>query len=186
VPAANAARSPEFHAAVAAVPVELGAVEFTDAPYTCSIPGIAVVEKLAYVTCRGLYIVDVSDPAQPTLVFAERAPISEWSIDVAGDLAYIGEDQLESPLLTYDISDPTLPVRVSVADGGGSSILVEDSFAYSAGQQGLTVHDLADPRQPVLMGGYPSDRGPWRGLAIADGLIYGAGIGALHIIDRGP
>ena len=36
------------------------------------------------------------------------------------------------------------------------------------------------------MGGYPRDRGHWRGLAIADGLIYGAGNGGLQIIDLGP
>jgi hypothetical protein len=112
--------------------------------------------------------------------------LHESSIAVVGDRAYVGDNWEPSPLTTYDISDPTLPVPVSVADGGGRSILVADGSAYSAGRQGLSVHDLADPHQPTLMGGYPSDRWRWRGLAIADGLIYGAGSGGLQIVDLGP
>jgi len=169
-----------------AAPVELGAIEFTDSRGDCWIPGIAVVEKLAYVTCNGLYIVDVSDPAQPALIFADRMSLPESSIHVAGDLAYIG-DNFHSAFSVYDVSDPTLPVAVSWADGGGRAIRVQDGFAYSAGRRGLSVHDLEDPLLPVLLGGYPGERGSWSSLAIADGLIFGGtNRSVLQVVDLGP
>jgi hypothetical protein len=170
----------------ATAPAVLGAIEFTDSHFECLIPGVAVVEKLAYVTCRGLYIVDVSDPLQPALIFAERMSLHESSIQVAGDQAYIG-DNWHSTLSVYDVSDPTQPVAVSHVDGGGREIRVEDGFAYSAGKRGLFVHDLEDPLLPVLRGGYPGERGSWYGLDIADGLIFGGtSRGALQVVDLGP
>jgi hypothetical protein len=170
----------------AAAPAVLGAIEFSDSHFGCLIPGVAVVEKLAYVTCNGLYIVDVSDPVQPALIFAERLRLQESSIDVAGNQAYIGDNWF-SELSVYDVSDPTLPVAVSRVNGGGRAIHVKEGFAYSAGQRGLFVHDLEDPLLPVLRGGFPGERGQWNGLAIADGLIYGGtSRGALQIVDLGP
>jgi hypothetical protein len=171
----------------AATPVELGAVELTNSYAPCRIAGVAIAENLAYVTCSGLYIVDISDPAQPALIFAERSvSSSESSIDVDGDLAYIGDNWF-SALSVYDVSDPTQPVAVSHVDGGGREIRVEDGFAYSAGRRGLFVHDLEDPLLPVLRGGYPGERGSWSGLDIADGLIFGGtNRGALQVVDLGP
>ncbi len=170
----------------ATAPAVLSAIEFTDSHFECWIPDVAVVEKLAYVTCNGLYIVDVSDPLQPALIYGERMSLQESSIHVAGNHAYIGDNWL-SVLSTYDVSDPTQPVAVSHADGGGRAIRVEDGFAYSAGKRGLLVHDLEDPLLPVLRGGFPGERGQWNGLAIADGLIYGGtSRGALQIVALGP
>jgi hypothetical protein len=171
----------------AATPVELGAVELTDSPASCDIAGIAVVETLAYVTCGELYIVDVSDPAQPALIFGERLMSNAaTSIAVDGGLAYIG-DYYRSILEVFDVSNPTLPVVVSKVEGGGRAIHVKEGFAYSAGQRGLFVHDLEDPLLPVLRGGYPGERGSWHGLDIADGLIFGGtNRGALQVVDLGP
>jgi hypothetical protein len=171
-----------------ASPVELGAVEFPYSRYPreCHDSDIAVVGKLAYVVCDiRLYVVGVSDPAQPTLISSSRLPAPGSSIRVAGDLAYIGDT--EGSLSVFDVSDPALPVDVDSVAGGGRALRVEDGLAYSAGEYGLAVHDLTDPRRPVLIGGYPADRGAWRGVAIADGWIFGAvGSGGLQIVDLGP
>jgi len=167
----------------AAAPVELGAVEFTDWPFGCRIPGIAVAQQLAYVTCGGLYVVDVSDPTQPTLIYGDRYfhNLDRSSIHVVGDRAYIGDSW---SLFVYDISDPTQAVRIYETLGGGWAIVVEDGLAYSASYGGLSVHDLAGPLPAVLLGGYPS---VWNGLAIADGLVFGGTYdGGLQVVDLGP
>ncbi len=179
----------------AAAPSELGAVEFTESTAPCRIPGISVDRQLAYVTCGGLYVIDVSDPAGPTVIAVDQSAFirDESSIHVAGDRAYIGVNRPTPSFWVYDVSDPTLPVVIHVTQGGGRSIVVEDGFAYSAGEPGLSVHDLTGPLPAFLMGGYPSSRGLWKGVAIANGLLFGAtstrrigGIGGLEVVDLGP
>jgi hypothetical protein len=176
----------------AAAPSELGAVELPDSTRVCEIPGISVDRQLAYVTCSGLYVIDVSDPAQPTVIAVDQSTLirDESSIHVAGDRAYIGINRLAPLLLVYDVSDPTLPVMIHRATGGGRAIVVEGGFAYSAGEPGLSVHDLTGPEPALLMGGYPSLRGHWNGLAIANGLVFGGTAfntsGGLEVIDLGP
>jgi len=172
-----------------ASPAELGAVELPDYDYPrypreCRDPDTAVVGKLTYVVCRDLHVVDVSDPAQPTLISSARVPAYGSSIRVAGDLAYIGDTG--GSLSVFDVFDPVLPVEVGSVAGGGRALRVQDGFAYSAGNDGLAVHDLIHPRRPALIGGYPADRGAWRGVAIANGLIYGATRQGLQIVDLGP
>ncbi|MCH7869962.1 MAG: hypothetical protein IH881_19885 [Myxococcales bacterium] len=166
-------------------PTEMSVVELTSSGFRCLTPGIAVVEKLAYVTCSGFFIIDVSDPADPTLIYSSRRA-QYWisSIDVEEGLAYIGS---HDSISVFDVSNPAEPVEISSADDGGSAILVQNGFAYSAGRWGLAVHDVEEPLHPVLMGGFPAERGDWRGLELANGLIYGAtGSGGLQIVDLGP
>ena len=176
----------------AADPVELGAIEFTDSRTPCQIPGIAVVEPLVYVTCYGLYIVDVSNPMQPTLVTADRWSFdSRSSVEIAGNRMYRGMHmgQYGDSLAVYDISNPTQPVYIDRAFGvSDRMIVIEDGFAYSAGSYGgLSVHDLTDPQPAVFLGGYPPNRGGWNGLAIADGLVFGVtSDGYLQVINLGP
>jgi len=171
-----------------ATPVELGTVEFPKASrFTvgCRAPDISVVDTLAYVLCRDLYIVDVSDPAQPALISATHMGLNfGGSIHVTGDLAYIGVDHPNS-ISVFDVSDPDSPTEVDSVEGGGLALRVEDGLAFGAANYGLVVNDLADPLRPVLIGGYPSDRGSWRSLAIANGLIYGATTRGLQIVDLG-
>jgi len=165
-------------------PIELGAVELADRRLFCRTPGLAVVDQLVYVNCAGLQVVDVSDPAHPVSIYTRPRIGSDSSIQVEDGLAYMVADGL---LSVFDVSDPALPILLdTVYSAGDAAIVVQDGFAYSAGSRGLVVHDLSDPRAPVWLGGYPSDRGPWRGLAIADGLVFGAAGRDLQIIDLGP
>jgi hypothetical protein len=176
----------------AADPVELGAIEFTDSRTACQIPGIAVVEPLVYVTCYGFYVVDVSNPTQPTLVTANRSfGDSRSSVEIAENRMYRGVHmgQYGDSLAVYDISNPTQPVYIDRASGASDrAIVVEDGFSYSAGWYGgLSVHDLVGPLPAVFLGGYPPDRGSWNGLAIADGLFFGVTRGGyLQVVDLGP
>ncbi len=164
-------------------PTELGAIELADNRFTCTAAGMAAVGKLVYVTCGTFYVVDVSDSAQPELVYSLGAGL-ESSIDVEGDLAYLAAD---GSLDVFDVSDPVQPVSVQYVDSTcNAGMLVRDGFAYCGGDLGLVVYDLADPRKPVLLGGYPNDRGHWSGLTIDNGLVYGAVGYGLQIIDLGP
>jgi hypothetical protein len=166
-------------------PTELGVIELGTTRSTCVAPGMAVVGKRVFLTCSHFNVVDVSDPTQPVLIYAIEGVGFESSIDIEGELAYIVQD--ESSLNVFDVSDPAQPVHVYQLDcASKAGMLVHDGFAYSAGSSGLVVHDLADPRRPVLRGGYPIDRGGWNGLTIADGLVYGVSNSGLQIIDLGP
>jgi hypothetical protein len=166
-------------------PVELGVVELADSTRACRTPGISVAQEVAYVTCGLFFAIDISDPAQPALISSNPFPGFESSIDVEEDLAYIGS--YSDSLAVFDVSDPALPVQVSWAPGGGRAILVENGSVYNASGTGLAVHHIADPLQPVLMGGFPNRGGDWRGLTVADGLVFGAvGAAGLQIVDLGP
>jgi len=168
-------------------PTEIGEIALSD-PHprvTCAEPGMAVAGKLVYVICGRFRVVDVSDPAQPALIYEGEAFASRSSIDVEGQLAYVVQD--ESTLDVFDVSNPAQPVSVYRLDcPSRAGMLVRDGFAYSAGSWGLVVHDLAEPQKPVWLGGYPGDRGGWYDLTIADGLVYGATGYGLQIIDLGP
>jgi hypothetical protein len=166
-------------------PTKLGAIELSDSRHVCSAAGMAVVGKLVYVTCGNLSVVDVSDPAQPELIYSAPAAGFASSIDVEGDLAYMVRDS--DSLEMFDVSDPAQPIYVhSVESTCNAGMLVRDDFAYCGGNLGLVVYDLADPRKPVLLGGFPNDRGNWNGLTIADDLVYGATSSGLQIIELGP
>lgn len=118
-------------------------------PYTAE--GVQVVGTNAYIPARqdGLFIFDVSDPAQPRLhsVFGATkdfvAPVSD--VQVVGNLAYVAAG---TSFKIVDVSNPDtptlpaeLPLRVFQLQVVGSrAYLISDTFS---------IINISDPSNPV-------------------------------------
>jgi hypothetical protein len=71
---------------------------------------------------------------------------------VSGAYAYLVGYTPSPFLAVVDIVDPSNPVVRSFVPTGGRSIHVSGSRAYVAGPTGLTVYDISDPDEVVLLG----------------------------------
>ncbi len=101
-------------------------------------------------------VYDLSDPANPTLVYQEeKAPIRD--IVISGTWLYAGCDD---GLLFYDISNPIAPALKKTMSLGSTSIWLEGSRLYAeSGRDGFRIYDVTNPAEPVLLGGWPGGAG---------------------------
>jgi len=102
----------------------------------------------------GLLILDVTDPANPTLVSTEATAANIYGVQVSGNYAYMIS---ATTLYVVDISDPTTPTIVgSVAPAGmvGAVVLaVNGARVYIAESgSGYYIIDVTDPTAPTLLG----------------------------------
>jgi hypothetical protein len=129
---------------------------------------IAIVNNLAYITYNiaanlsagGLDIVDVGNPAKPTLrgFFghdgANRVAISGTNAYIVTN--FVAPDQSE--LTVVDVRDPAHPkLRATIpAPGAGiEDIQVIEEHAYLVGEAGVTTVAIANPSQPAIRGRLP-------------------------------
>jgi hypothetical protein len=118
-------------------PVELGAV-----PLPRSADGVDVDGDIACVTTGGdgLFVIDVSDPMEPTLLSHWEGPVGSLErITVEDNLAYmISWMGLE----VVDLSDPTEPERIGGWEGSVYDVCVAGGIAYIAGR-GFQILDVS-------------------------------------------
>jgi hypothetical protein len=143
--------------------------------------GLAVVGAVAYVECRGLHLIDVSDPAAPFELSAVSSA-GPGGIDVHDGLAYLAGSR---GLSILDVSNPAAPLEIGSAETRDAfDVEVADARAHVATQLGLQVFDVSDPDSPPALGGFPALA---RGVALADGLVYvAADSDGLRIVELGP
>ena len=117
---------------------------------------------------RGIvHIVDISDPANMRKVAEVRTPGPAVDIKIAGDLAVVGVQQIDSDfgLLILDISDPANPVELSRLEergwGGVHNLFIHGDRLYLAHMQspGLSIVDISDPAAPVVSGFWQHEKG---------------------------
>jgi hypothetical protein len=103
----------------------------------------------------GIEIIDISNPASPSLAGSYDTPGFATGVTMAGDYAYVADGG--SGLEIIDISDPASPFLVGTFDspGGAAAVTVTGDFAYMADlDAGLQVIDISDPTSPFLAGTY--------------------------------
>lgn len=117
-----------------------------------------------------MFIIDVSDPANPTEVGATNlSVIAETNgIVVAGQYAYLGrgDDDLDTQsqgVTIIDVSNPVAPVEVNTFTTSGADyadvngVDVAGDLAYLAAYDaGLRIVDVSDPANPIEIGAYHS------------------------------
>ncbi len=111
----------------------------------------------------GLYVVDVSDPSNPTV--ASVVPHPEGSFDTKDvktyqNFAFVVHQS--GPLQIVDLSDPANPTDTTFTNpslaGGFHNIFIDDKgFGYISIQTGsaqadMRIFDLSDPNSPVEVG----------------------------------
>lgn len=126
-----------------------------------------------FILRKGLWIVDVKDPTEPTAVgFLPMTEVSD--IKVQGDYAYLATF---TAFQIVDISDPEKPVLVGTHDAPdlAAVVEVEDNIAYVGDLSNLHIFDVTNPAQPVRIGLMPGffviDD-----IVSRDGIIYLAGV----------
>lgn len=143
-------------------------------------------------------IVDVTDPTSPSLA----ANIQEDAHTVFTEerdgkrYAYIGDNNGKAPV--YDITDPTMPMRIIRYDFGASyvhDLMIDNGVAYlNAWDAGLVVVDFTTPETPTTVGRWQptptySSHSSWattaggRKIAVHGEEAYGA---HLHVVDVDP
>jgi hypothetical protein len=122
--------------------------------------GVTVSGTHAYVTCHaghgpvaGLFVLDITDPAMPTLVGRYLLDVFD-GVAVAEDYAYAFRGGGYGSLLTViDVSNPNLPVKVATYAPVDSTrdLKIAGGYAYLANEGGgleiLDVSDVAGPRE---------------------------------------
>jgi hypothetical protein len=125
---------------------------------------------------RGMEVIDVSDPSNPTYVTSVGADRAGYDVEISGQHAYLANDW--SGLRVYDINDPTMPdwVGVSAASNSANDIAVVGEYAFLT-QHALVVIDVSDPTDPVrLRSLFPENsQVRYRGVAVWGNYAYVAG-----------
>lgn len=142
--------------------------------------GIAVDGDLVYLangTEGGLCVVDVRDPANPSLLGVVDTPGDAQGVAVAGTVVLVADRS--TGLLAYDVADPSAPRFLDAFDtpGAAHSVTVEAGLAYVADEfAGLQIIDVSDPSDLRRAGEY--DTPDWaHGVTVEGSLAY--------VADRG-
>ncbi|NCQ79423.1 MAG: hypothetical protein GPI99_15230 [Microcystis aeruginosa W13-15] len=146
--------------------------------------GLEVVGNYAYVANDGLQIIDISNPAAPTLKGDYNTSGGAKDVQVVGNYAYLADGY--SGLQIIDISNPSNPILKGSYDTSGfaQGVQVVSKYAYVADQSsGLQIFDITNPTKPTLKGNY--DTSGWTyDLQIVGNYAYVADGGSgLQIID---
>lgn len=149
--------------------------------------GVDVGGDLAFVASgsAGLYVVDVSNLAQPRILGSLETGGNANDVRMVGDRAYVADGT--NGLLIVDVSDPGAPALLGRADtpGVATDIALRDDFAYVAdGNAGLAVIDVSVPTAPVLRGQVDTS-GNARGVDVGDGglVVVADDGGGVVVID---
>jgi hypothetical protein len=128
-----------------------------------------------------LEIFDVSSPTNPVRVAIFDTAGSATSVDVSGNYVYLADGVTDLQIL--DVSNPSNPRRVGVylsdiahnacgfePGGPAKYVQVVGTHAYSAGENGLHVLDISDPRHPTSID--DNFCFPIQSLLVSDGFVY--------------
>jgi hypothetical protein len=162
--------------------------------------GVALAGRYVGVAAgeSGLLVVDLADPADPTIAGALDTAGHAWDVALAHGYAYVADEH--GGLRVVDVRDPSQPREVGVCDPPGQAdffhgVAVAGRYACVADggmpRTGLRVIDIVDPTQPREVAFLPlagEGEGPYapraEGVAVADGLVYLAGgTAGLRVID---
>jgi hypothetical protein len=174
---------------------------------------VAVADHYAYVTVylsettSALWVIDISDAANPRRVGQFNTDALVKGVAVSGSYALVaefgrwhvvgGDSQWgDGGLQVVDISDPTNPQSISRYDHWRAyDLAVSDRHAYLATETGVAVVDISTPTAPRSLGDYDTQLpGAIEGLAVQgnyafvaasgwDGSGYRNFISRLYILD---
>lgn len=144
-------------------------------PDTCRIYGIDYPGSgnYIYVTqeLAGFHVIDITDPAHPTIAGSLSGLGSLRGVDVQGGYAFVaGTDGLR----VLDVSDPANPTSTELIDplSGASDVVVQGAYAYmTGGIKVFGVVNVSDPTNPVLAGSIQTP-GFSEGVAVAGSYAY--------------
>jgi hypothetical protein len=148
---------------------------------------VLVGDRLYLEIWRGMLVLDIANPLQPTLLARYDAGNRCFGVAIAGDYAYLAT---EAGLEVIDISDPGNPRWTAAAPlrdgeslinwwpGQGADVVVAGHYVYVSSpysaSPGLHVFDVRDPANPKRVGGNSGPSLIYR-LTLDGGRLYAGG-----------
>nr|WP_321417407.1 PGF-pre-PGF domain-containing protein [uncultured Methanomethylovorans sp.] len=132
----------------------------------------------------GLSIINISNPAVPTLTHTYDTAGHAYGISVVSNYAYIADGN--NGLVIANISNPASPTSMgSYATYDAQNIVVSGNYAYIADDShGLVIIDITNPASPVFEDSY-NTAGYGYGVTISGSYVYVAdfdnGLVILHV-----
>lgn len=123
--------------------------------------------KDSFYSGDGIWVIDISNPADPKPVKFVDIPNERWSLDIKGNALYALDGNVDEKepepfsLRVFDISDPKNPVAagmdpVPLQPLAPSDLVVAGNYLYlSLSMQGILGFDISDPLKPVQIGNLP-------------------------------
>ncbi|MBU1050852.1 hypothetical protein KKG90_12625 [Candidatus Bipolaricaulota bacterium] len=147
---------------------------------------LSIIDSMLYVAAirDGLMILDVANPAEPTLLGSYGHDVT--CAFVHHQMAFVC--QMGRSMELVDVSDPAHPVLISRFDWGGDlGFAASGDIVYvTQPGRGIVLLDVADPRTIVERGVIPNTLTAYK-LEARDGTLYvsqfGQGISAFDIAD---
>jgi hypothetical protein len=133
---------------------------------------LAISGNYAYVAAdTGLIVLDISNPSNPTKISCNATLGYPYSIEVAGNYAYITD--AASGLHVVNISDPANTFEASFFDTYGSAIDVKvvDTLVYLAPYYGLYILNASDHANPDSIG-HINFSSNVKGIEVSGGYAY--------------
>jgi len=130
----------------------------------------------------GLQIIDVSDPAAPTVTGTVETPGFALDVEVVGNYSYVADFDA---FVVIDSSVPDAPVIVATLETPGRprDLTIRGNYAYVADLEGLQIIDISTPAAPQLTGSF-NIPGSAYGVAVFGSLACVADVvSGLHVID---
>lgn len=168
-------------------PIEVGA--YDSQGYATS---VAVEGNYVYVAGmyggdeQGLYVIDVFDPTDPSLVgYCEKYVGAYRDMVVTGGIAYIVNEWGLEVISVADPYNPTLIAYVDLVELPSMTVGVEvtGEVAYVTEEWvGLKIVDVSDPTNPSLIGVYDSP-GYALNVDVVENYAYVSDHGGLQIVD---
>lgn len=151
---------------------------FSDSVATDQEPySVAVSGNYAYVVNRQsntMQVIDISDPASPTVTGSVTTGISPSSVAVSGIYAYVA-NRYSGNIKVINISNPASPTVIgSLATGiGPSSLAISGNYVFVVhfNDDNMVVVDVSNPAMPTVIGSVATKRSPSR-VAISGNYAY--------------
>jgi hypothetical protein len=163
-------------------PREIGSSE----PVGSSVEDVSIANHTAFVAAggAGLYTIDISNPACPTIIGNYDTPGYAEGVTVADQYAYVADGP--GGLRIVDIADPAKPTEMSAIYSLNYvfNIVVKESYAYmAAAGAGLLVADVSDPVHPVEVSNYDTPGYAYGITASASAIYIADGWEGLQVLD---
>ncbi len=144
-------------------------------------PGVLLLDdnRLFVVGVFEVWIVDVSDAANPRLIGTINLGRPTTSLALNGDTLFLSD---YDGLTAFDVSTPTAPHELGRLEGMARCMQYAHGYLFALADQDLRVIDVADPTRPVLVG---SLAGRFNSITIEGDHAYVAE-GSLTVLDIEP
>lgn len=139
--------------------------------------------RLLVLNPAGLTVVDVSNPASPAQVAMHPLAIALGSGAIASRNGYLYAVDQMTGLLIFDVTNPATPRKVATIDIPLGNPFIDGDRLFMVWSDGFTIYSLADPLQPVRLGGYTTSF--VMGFDVRDHLVFlgGADRYAIRVVD---